>query len=264
MAAVDRWADTLLEDNDFPGWHYRTSLMAHMAGQLMVRTVELAEDDSGAVTLSRAAEPTFLALPFEAAVEFFESKEPISIDAFRALQDRFRAGGFAAQAFTTDAIRRRAQSTILRSLEGQTTLAGVVEDLRNDQLSLGFTPSSYAYLETVSRNAVSSAYGHGKWEALHDPEVQSGRPFWQYLAIEDARSRPNHLALHERVFRTGTDESAYHFPPGGHRCRCTGRSLSQRQVERFGFTVTEGRVPGVDPDVGWEDPPAPPTLDDTP
>jgi len=249
-----------------------------MAGQLMVRVVEAADDDEDAHeddaasaasaadvepvrararAILRATPPTFLSLPYEEALAFFESLEVVSIDEFRAIQDRFREGAWSAALIESQHLRELAKKRIGEALAGNMTVRETAAAIRNDQIALGVSPNSHDYLDLVARNAVATAYGHGKWVAANDPAIRAARPFWQYLTVNDGRVRPNHRALHERVFRIGTEEHALYFPPLGHRCRCSGRTLSPSQMERWGLTVTEGVIEGVMPDPGWEAPPRP-------
>ena len=77
---------------------------------------------------------------------------------------------------------------------------------------------------------------------MTDPEVMKLRPYWQYDAVNDSRTRPSHLAMDGRVFPADSPVWDTWFPPNGFKCRCTVRSLSRRQVERLGLRV-ETRAP---------------------
>lgn len=260
---VGRWAEQVEADDRLAGLLYRTSFQAHLGGQLMVREVELVEDEPAAAraVARRAGEDPFLAMPFEDAVAFFRAKNLISEEEFDALRDRYREGGFVARRLATERLREVARQSIARLLEQDLTVEEVyqaIRDAERDEVrALGIAPSSPAYLETVVRTNVATSYGAGRWQAVNDPDVAAARPFIRYVTAGDENVRPAHRALHGRVFRVGTDEAAYYAPPLGFNCRCSVVTLSQRQLEARGYVVTEGRVPGVDPDDGWEGAPAP-------
>lgn len=259
---VGRWADQLQADDRLAGLLYRTSFQAALGGQLMVREVELAEDDDSAAraVVSRRESP-FLAMPFDDAVAFFRAKRLISEEEFDALRDRYREGGFIARRLATDRLREVARTSIARLLEQDITTDEVYEAIRaaerDEVRALGIAPASPHYLETVVRTNVATSYGAGRWQAVNDPDVAALRPFLRYVTAGDEAVRPMHRALHGRVFRTGTDEAAYYAPPLGFRCRCSLTTISARQFEARGYVLTEGRIDGVTPDAGWESAPGP-------
>jgi SPP1 gp7 family putative phage head morphogenesis protein len=267
VGAVVEWGATVVGQSDaFAGWAYETGLHAAMAGQLMVRAVELEEEaddgEEGTVDLARVfgrnTDESFFGIPFEAAVEFFRGKRIISIAEFDALRDRYRAAGFASRTIAQRGMTARAHSLIERFLSEGLTLREVANALRTDEeIQLGITPANRAALNMVTRTNVASAYGHGRWEAMNDPAVAALRPYMMVVTAGDVRVRPNHAVLHQRVFRIGTPLCARHATPLGFRCRCSSNTLSQRGLERRKLEVTETEVAGGGPDPGWEGAPAP-------
>lgn len=259
-AAVDAWAQQLEEDDRLAGLLYRTGFQAYLGGELMVREVESVEDDEPAPRAHRR-ESAFLSMPFEDAVAFFRAKALISEAEFDAMRDRYREGGFIARRLATERLREVARRSLGRLLEQDLTIDEVyqaIRDAERDEVrALGIAPASPAYLETVLRTNVATAYGHGRWQAVNSPDVAALRPYLRYVTAGDEAVRPSHRALHGRVFRTGTPEAAYYAPPLGFRCRCSLVTLSERQFTARGYVLTDGRVPGVDPDDGWSGEPAP-------
>lgn len=256
-------------DDDFADRVYRVGFQTFMAGQLFVRSVELA-GEPGAVSLTAtrdAAGSAFLAMPFEDALAFFESKQIITPAEFDAMRDRYRAGGFVARRLASERMELIARDLIARLLSQDLTIDEVRRSLRDaeseDAAALGVTPASSAYLETVVRTNVATAYGHGRWLAMNDPAVVALRPYMQIRTAGDSRVRANHAALNGVVLRLGTDEAAYYATPLGFNCRCVATSLSQRQVDARGLAVTDGRIAGIDPDKGWAGAPAPLSESDT-
>jgi hypothetical protein len=66
--------------------------------------------------------------------------------------------------------------------------------------------------------------------------VTKARPWWRYSAINDSRTRMTHSALHGRVVRHDDPFWDKFYPPNGFRCRCTVTSLSDRDLDRKGYT----------------------------
>lgn len=209
-------------------------------------------------------------MPFDEAVAFFRSKGLMTEAEFDALRDRYREGGFIARRLASERLQELARASLARLLDQGMTPREIRAVLGNaesvESQALGITPAAPHYIETIIRTNVATAYGAGRWEAMNSPAVVALRPFLQFRTAGDSRVRPgphgkpggpNHRVLHGVVFRAGTEEAAYYAPPIGFNCRCTMVTLSARQVETRGLTVTEGRIPGVNPDPGWEAAPAP-------
>lgn len=230
----------------------------------MVRAIEAAHDDDATLTLSahlRRPGDAFLAMPYEAALEWFRSRRIMDEADFDALEDRYKRGGFVARDLAGDRMEQVAHDLILRLLDQGLTLDEVERQLRDSESeaarALGISPASSDYLDNVIRTNVATSYGAGRWAAMNAPEVVALRPYQQYRTAHDSRVRESHRLLDGRVFRAGSDVAAYYAPPLGFRCRCVMVTLSQRQFDARGLVLTEDRIDGVEPDDGWEGAPQP-------
>ncbi|WP_315383523.1 phage minor head protein [Microvirgula aerodenitrificans] len=105
-------------------------------------------------------------------------------------------------------------------------------------------------LETIFRQNMQSAYMAGRYqEQLAGADL---RPYWEYVAVMDSRTRPAHRTLHGRVFRFDDPFWRTFYPPNGWRCRCRVRTRSQRDIDRLDLPVSSsaGRLETVDQPVG--------------
>ncbi len=112
-------------------------------------------------------------------------------------------------------------------------------------------------LQTIYRTNLQTAYMAGRHrQAL---EQIDRRPWAQYLAIRDHRTRPAHAALHGQVFRLDSPAWAVVAPSNSYNCRCRARYLSDRDLENKGLKpaadvrILEREPPGkrpVDPLTG--------------
>lgn len=90
-------------------------------------------------------------------------------------------------------------------------------------------------LETIYTTNLRTSYQAGRYANLEDNAAF--RPYWQYIAVMDDRTRKEHKELHGKVFRHDDPFWENFFPPNGWNCRCTVKSLSQKDLDRLGLTV---------------------------
>ncbi|WP_215782024.1 phage minor head protein [Paludibacterium sp. B53371] len=101
-------------------------------------------------------------------------------------------------------------------------------------------------LETIFRTNMQSAYMAGRFQTQLASAEQ--RPFWEYVAVMDSRTRPAHRSLHGRVFRYDDPFWRTFYPPNGWNCRCRVRTRSARDMEQLGLfeSSSEGRLETVE------------------
>jgi SPP1 gp7 family putative phage head morphogenesis protein len=97
-------------------------------------------------------------------------------------------------------------------------------------------------LKTIYRTNLQSAYMGGRWNDMW--ENREERPYWMYVAVMDARTRPTHAALNGLVFTADDPFWNTHYPPLAFNCRCRVRALSQDRLDAKGLTVqsSEGNL----------------------
>ena len=102
-------------------------------------------------------------------------------------------------------------------------------------------------LRTIFRTNMQTAYAAGRWRAFTSNAAD--RPYLQYVAIMDGRTRRAHAALHNKVFPIDSTAWRLIAPPNGFNCRCTVRALSEYNIRQKGLHVERNvRI------VGYEEP----------
>lgn len=84
-------------------------------------------------------------------------------------------------------------------------------------------------LQTIFRANTQTAFMAGRYRALM--ENTGDRPYWQYVAVLDSRTRPSHRRLHGKIFRYDDPFWESFFPPNGWNCRCRVRALSAKDMQ---------------------------------
>ncbi|MBR6127901.1 minor capsid protein [bacterium] len=84
-------------------------------------------------------------------------------------------------------------------------------------------------LKTIYRVNMQTSYQAGRYETQLDNA--EGRPYWQYVAVMDSSTRPEHAELNELVFRYDDPFWSSFYPPNGWNCRCRVRALSDYKVK---------------------------------
>ncbi len=95
-------------------------------------------------------------------------------------------------------------------------------------------------LKLIYRQNMQTAYMAGRYKQqieLAKADGAGSRPYWQYIAVRDSRTRPTHSALHGRVWSADDPIWASLYPPNGWNCRCRVRALSEFRMKNEGLTA---------------------------
>lgn len=93
-----------------------------------------------------------------------------------------------------------------------------------------------ARLNTIYRTNTQAAYMSARHESMLANAVN--RPYWRYVAVMDARTRPSHARLHNRVFHYLDPIWKFIFPPNGFNCRCRAEALTEQEVINYGYIIS--------------------------
>lgn len=192
-------------------------------------------------------EPEILAEPVapEAAIKFWQERAKLTWDQAKELADGAKARAFYVTGLYQQDLVQLVSDGIEEALKNGETLADFKKRIANAIQKQGW--QGYR-VENIFRTNMQSAYAAGRYRKMQ--AVKKSRPYWQYLAIMDKRTRPNHAALHGKIYPADHEFWNTNYPPNGFRCRCGVATLSQRQVDAQGLTV-ETEMPKA---TFWTDP----------
>lgn len=94
-----------------------------------------------------------------------------------------------------------------------------------------------ARLRTIYNTNLRMARAAGQWKRIQSRKAVA--PYLRYSAIMDTRTRPLHREWHGTILPVDHPWWDTHFPPCGWNCRCTVMQLSERDLARQGWKVTD-------------------------
>lgn len=177
-------------------------------------------------------------LPMAEALEYWRSKVQLTPKEFYALADVYKARAFTVSRLARADMLAEIHASLETALAEGTSFSAWKKSLSHVWEENGWTGVQAWRVDTIFRTNIQTAYNVGRYKQMM--EVAADRPYWQYSAVNDSRTRPTHRALHGRVYRVDSPFWDTFYPPNGHRCRCKVKTLSARQVAQRGLEVREG------------------------
>lgn len=191
---------------------------------------------------------SFETLPFDEAIKFFRDKAVLTPDKYRQIGTEAQAKAFSLAGVA----RMDVLADVYGAIEKATTQGTTFQDFKKDARSImakrGWEGLNPYRLETIFRTNIQQAYQAGHYQRQR--ELIKTRPYWQYVAVMDGRTRPAHRAMNGKVVRADDPFWSVNYPPNGFRCRCTVRSLSGSEMTRENLAVDANPVDVADPGFG--------------
>ncbi len=204
------------------------------------------------------SEPINLALAFglppARAVEYFQAKGYKITQNWSDLWQEAQARAFTVSGVTRLDVLQDIRDQVQAGIEGKITERDFIKNLEPSLRAKGWwgpqvqvdpqtmeariarTGSPWR-LKTIYRTNLQTAYMAGRYRQMM--ENTKFRPFWQYVAVMDEKTRPAHAAMNGLVFRFDDPFWDHFYPPNGFNCRCTVRALSQNDIDNRGLSVRE-------------------------
>lgn len=124
----------------------------------------------------------------------------------------------------------------------RTAPALIADPTTGEVLGKKLTP---ARMRLIYDQNMQTAYMAGRWRQMK--ANAEFRPWWQYTAVMDGRTRPAHRALNGRTFRHDDPFWDSFYPPNGFKCRCSVRAFGDADIEARGIPTSSsaGRLDSV-------------------
>lgn len=192
-------------------------------------------------------------LPYKEAETFWKDKIKLSPGQYSKLSDEAKLRAFAVSGIAKQGELETVFNALQRSITEGTTFADFQKDCGEIFEKRGWTGARAWRVDNIFRTNIQTAYMTGRYKQMK--AATALRPYWQYSAVNDRRTRPAHAAMHGVVYPADHPFWDTWMPPNGFRCRCNIRSVSERQVEKQGLEVMKNDITGtlfepIDPKTG--------------
>jgi len=166
--------------------------------------------------MSFETEFIFENLPFDEALKYIRAKIPMTETDFQKLSRAAKMRGFTVSNMASLDALAGIKDSLAKAIETGQSLSDWKKSVADvlKQWDIGGWRA-----ETIYRTNLQTAYQVGRYEQMTDPDVLEMRPNWMYVAVMDERTRPEHAALHGKVFPADDPFWDHWYPPNGWNCR---------------------------------------------
>lgn len=186
--------------------------------------------------------------PMAEALRFWRKKVPMKAKDYRDLAEEYRVYAFTVAKLAQIDQVAAVQKSLERALSTGKSMKAWRDDIEDVFVRAGWKGDTRYRLDTIFRTNIQTAYNAGKWaQAQADIDIH---PYGMYDAVNDSRTRPDHLAQDGKIYRLDHPFWRTWTPPNGYRCRCTFRTLSQEDVDAMGGAKKD--LPDDSPDEGFK------------
>ena len=174
-------------------------------------------------------------VPFDEAIEHFRNKVRLPTDSWTDLWQGQHARGFVVAGGRRDDMLADFQRAIQGALDDGTTLRAFRGDFDKivEQYGWSYKGGRNWRSRVIFETNLRTSYEAGRWQQME--RIAERRPWLRYTAVDDAATRPEHLAWHGTILRYDDPWWDTHAPPNGWGCRCSFDQLSDDDLERWGL-----------------------------
>jgi len=217
----------------------------------------------------------YVILPFKEAIEYFRKKGlKVSEASWKEFKQQVQVRSFTVAHVTQMDILVDIKSAVDKAISSGQSLGEFKKGLRDTLTKKGwYAPKGEKAkikmpdgtirkrltgwrLETIYNTNLQTAYSAGRYKQM----MESTREHWQYRAILDSGTRPDHEAQNGKIYHRDHPFWDTWYPPNGFGCRCDVVTLSERQMEKRGLKE-EMKGTDLKPDEGWRYNPGRVSLD---
>ncbi len=182
-------------------------------------------------------EAEFKGTPFQEAIDFFQSKVRVPTRAYTDLMNQAHSRAFMVAGAMRDDLLCDLQEAIGKAFTAGNTLADFRKDFDAIVAKHGWAYKGGRNWRTrvIYDTNIRTAYSAGHWQQMQ--AAKRMRPYGRYTHGQSIDPRELHLAWHGKVVPLDDPWWNYRWPPNGWGCKCSVTSVSEKELERYGWTV---------------------------
>lgn len=192
----------------------------------------------GTPALQATVKP-FATDPIE-AIDFLRNKVNVPTAMWTDLWQEEHSASFAVAGATNKALVSDFHDAVNKAIANGTTLEDFRKDFDNIVADYGWDYNGGRNWRSriIFDTNMSTAYAAGRWQQIQ--QVKAQRPYLRYVHLEgQAHPRPEHASWHNTVLPVDDPWWLTHYPPNGWNCHCTVESLNDRDLDRYGLSVSD-------------------------
>jgi SPP1 gp7 family putative phage head morphogenesis protein len=198
-----------------------------------------------------------LAVESRDVVDWLDRKQPLPIGRWDSIGSEEYARSFTV----ANSMRSDIVADIYRELlatfderEGERAFADRVIPILRDKGWIDSERELARRVRLIFDTNLRIARSTARWQRFQ--RGKGSRPYLRYSAVGDRRTRPSHMALDGIILRIDHPFWQRHFPPWDFNCRCSVRTLADRDLARDNASITSEaelaqRLQHVRPDEGF-------------
>lgn len=188
---------------------------------------------------------------YDDALKWMEQRQIVLPDVYyNQLTDLERLKAFSVARVTVLDELAKIHDSLMDAIDKGLTQKDWRDQLLSDPDLIETLKLSKGRLDNVFRTNIQHAYSAGIARQQEGERALKRRPFFQYDAINDSRTRPAHAAMDNYIARHGDPVWQRWTPICGYRCRCVRIALTEAQAVARGWTGQAKQVPS-EPDDGF-------------
>lgn len=182
-------------------------------------------------------EAEFKGTPFQEAIDFFQSKVRVPTRAYTDLMNQAHSRAFMVAGAMRDDLLCDLQEAIGKAFTAGNTLADFRNDFDNIVAKYGWAYKGGRNWRTrvIYDTNIRTAFSAGHWQQMQ--ATKRMRPYGRYTHGQSLHPREQHLAWDGKIVPLDDPWWNYRWPPNGWGCKCSVVSVSERELERNGWTV---------------------------
>lgn len=174
-------------------------------------------------------------VPFERQIAYFSKKINLPTDSYADVSAMMHDYAFVVAGANTAEMVADFRRAMDRAITDGQSFSEFKKHYKEIAKRHQFDDSNHRAKLIYTTNLYAS-YNQGRYEQQR--ALQEVLPYWQYQHNDNANPRLHHKALDGVVYRADDPWWQSYYPPRGYNCHCTVRAYDDKDLERYGLTVS--------------------------